>query len=271
MIPKKIHLCWFGPAAKNEIILKCEDSVRTVLPDYEIVYWMDENCPKLPFVEECYRWKKWALLADYIRLYALYHFGGIYLDTDVEVLKSFDDLLHDDLCKIGFEQAFLARGCIGNAVLIAPPRHSFVAACYRMFLCSLYAKVKPFYGVKIGHIATFQRGLWQYVPQVLGDIEILPKTAFYPGEGEVNADTYAVHHLEGSWHRRRGLVHDWQSLQYRTARLMGVMKRRFQHPEIMAAARLGVLPKWNNKVFKKQVGVNRMLEDLGLARPDAAG
>jgi len=95
MIPKVIHYCWLSGDPYPASIQKCLDSWSRVLPDYEIVLW-DLNRFKLEdslWVKQAFEAKKYAFAADYIRLHALYNYGGIYLDSDVEVLKPFDDLL----------------------------------------------------------------------------------------------------------------------------------------------------------------------------------
>lgn len=96
MIPKIIHLCWLSGNKFPDDIQACIDTWHDKLPDYEIVLWdtkrFDVN--SVPWVKEAYEAKKYAFAADYIRLHALYHYGGIYLDSDVIVYKSFNDLLH---------------------------------------------------------------------------------------------------------------------------------------------------------------------------------
>lgn len=95
MIPKRIHLCWLSGDPYPQKIQKCIDSWKVHLPDYEIMLWDLKrfDIAQVPWVEQAFRVKKYAFAADYIRLYALYNYGGIYLDSDVEVLKSFDPLL----------------------------------------------------------------------------------------------------------------------------------------------------------------------------------
>jgi uncharacterized protein (DUF1919 family) len=95
MIPKIIHFCWLSEDAFPEKIQMCIDSWKRVLPEYEIVHWNFKRFPRgtSKWVDQAFDSHKYAFAADYIRLYALYHYGGIYLDSDVEVLKSFDDLL----------------------------------------------------------------------------------------------------------------------------------------------------------------------------------
>ena len=96
MIPKIIHYCWLSNDPFPEIIQKCIDSWKKYLPDYELMLWNFNRFSRgtSKWVDQAFDSHKYAFAADYIRLYALYHHGGIYLDSDVEVLKSFNDLLH---------------------------------------------------------------------------------------------------------------------------------------------------------------------------------
>lgn len=95
MIPKKIHYCWFGNKPKGKKELKCIESWKKYCPDYEIFEWNETNVDldMMPFVQQAYQMKKYAFVSDVVRLWALWHHGGIYFDTDVEVVKSFDGLL----------------------------------------------------------------------------------------------------------------------------------------------------------------------------------
>lgn len=96
MIPKKIHYCWFGGNPLPKDAQKCIASWRKYLPDYEIKEWNESNFDinSNQYVKEAYENRKFAFVTDYIRLFALYHEGGIYMDTDVEVLKSYDAFLN---------------------------------------------------------------------------------------------------------------------------------------------------------------------------------
>ena len=95
MIPKIIHYCWFGKGEKNDLIKRCMESWKQYLPEYEIKEWNEDNFPinYNTFTKQAYEAKKWAFVSDVARLYALYHDGGIYVDTDVEVMKSLDEFL----------------------------------------------------------------------------------------------------------------------------------------------------------------------------------
>lgn len=98
MIPKIIHYVWFGHEEKNERTKKCIESWKKYLPDYEIIEWNEDNFPidYNDFTKQAYENKKWAFVSDVARLYALYNYGGIYMDTDVEVYKSLDPFLNDE-------------------------------------------------------------------------------------------------------------------------------------------------------------------------------
>lgn len=105
MIPKVIHYCWFGGKPKPKSVLRCIKSWRKFCPGYQIVEWnesnFDINCCK--FVQDAYKNKAWSFVSDYARLKIVYENGGFYLDTDVELLKSLDGLLHDK-CFFGRQQ-----------------------------------------------------------------------------------------------------------------------------------------------------------------------
>lgn len=116
MIPKVINYCWFGHNDKPELFTKCKNSWKKYCPDYEIIEWnednFDINC--CDYVKEAYEAGKWAFVTDYARLWIIYHHGGIYLDTDVEIIKSFDTLLSNKAF-FGVENV----GLLGDDSLVA--------------------------------------------------------------------------------------------------------------------------------------------------------
>lgn len=116
-IPKRIHYCWFGGKEKPDQIKKCMNSWKVHLSDYEIKEWNESNFDINinSYIKEAYENGKFAFVSDFVRVHALYTEGGIYLDTDVEIFKPFDDLLdHDSFW--GFEQEnFIATSTIGAA------------------------------------------------------------------------------------------------------------------------------------------------------------
>lgn len=103
-IPKIIHYVWMGGNEKPPKIKKCIKTWKKHLKDYEFIEWNEENFDinSNQFVKEMYSKKKWAFVSDYVRAYAIYNYGGIYLDTDVFVIDSLDSLLNDKAF-VGFE------------------------------------------------------------------------------------------------------------------------------------------------------------------------
>ena len=96
LIPKVIHYCWFSGKEMPEYLKKCMESWEKYCPDYEIKRWDEENYDvnKKSYTKEAYRQKKWGFVTDYARLDILYHYGGIYMDTDVELVRNLDELLY---------------------------------------------------------------------------------------------------------------------------------------------------------------------------------
>lgn len=122
-IPKIIHYCWFGGKEKPSKVQKCIDSWHKYLSDYEFMEWnesnFDINCNE--YVKQAYENKKFAYVSDYARINALYQYGGIYMDTDVMVCKSFNDLLVNK-CILGFEE----ENYIATSFMASIPKHDLI-------------------------------------------------------------------------------------------------------------------------------------------------
>ena len=95
MIPKIIHYCWFGRNPLPKSALKCIASWKKFFPDYEIKEWNEDNFDVniIPYTQQAYEAKKYAFVSDYARFWILYRYGGVYFDTDVEVIKPMDDII----------------------------------------------------------------------------------------------------------------------------------------------------------------------------------
>ena len=95
MIPKIIHYCWFGHKPLPSLALKCIASWKKYLPDYDIKEWNENNFDTniIPYVKEAYEAKKYAFVSDFARFWILYHYGGLYFDTDVEIIRNMDDII----------------------------------------------------------------------------------------------------------------------------------------------------------------------------------
>lgn len=122
MIPKIIHYCWFGRGEKPTKVQKCIESWKKFCPDYEIIEWNEDNFDihKNGYTEYCYQNKKYAFLSDYVRLLVVEEYGGVYFDTDVEVVRPIDELLSHQAF-FGFEnEQFVASGLGFGAEAHAP-------------------------------------------------------------------------------------------------------------------------------------------------------
>ncbi|WP_019720325.1 glycosyltransferase family 32 protein [Heyndrickxia coagulans] len=121
-IPKIIHYCWFGKEPKSELIRKCIRS-WSVLEGYKIIEWNESNfnIESNPYVKEAYEKGKFAFVSDYVRLKVLYEFGGIYLDTDVEIKKNFNGFLENRLF-----MGFMFNCLLGTAVIGTEKKHPVI-------------------------------------------------------------------------------------------------------------------------------------------------
>jgi hypothetical protein len=204
-IPKIIHYCWFGKNPKSELALKCIESWKRYCPDYEIIEWNEDNFDicYCDYVREAYEAKKWAFVSDVARLYALVNYGGIYMDTDVEVIKSLDRfLIHQGFS--GFEDL----ENIPTGIMAAEKDHPM----FRKLL--EYYDDRPF--VVDGeldlttNVTTITNMLQPegFQPnntyQEVAGIALYPYDYFCPRDIHtlklvVTENTYTIHHFAGSW------------------------------------------------------------------------
>lgn len=130
MIPKIVHYVWFGNAPYPPKVLHCMESWKRVLPDYEFMLWNEKtfDVRSSKFTMQAYENKKWAFISDYVRNYALSKYGGWYLDTDVEVVKSFNDLLNHR-CILSTDES----GFIESAVMASEKGHKFFTEMLQLY------------------------------------------------------------------------------------------------------------------------------------------
>ena len=112
MIPKVIHYCWVGGNQKPDIVKKCIESWKKFCPDWEICEWNEKNFDVLsiPYMREAYEKGKWAFVSDVVRLLIVYHMGGVYLDTDVELLDSIEPWINNEAFYIFESNRNIATG-----------------------------------------------------------------------------------------------------------------------------------------------------------------
>lgn len=210
MIPKVIHYCWFGGKRKPRLVRDCIKSWRNKLPDFDIIEWNEKNTDlSHPFVKEAYKLKKWAFVADYVRLNVIYEKGGIYLDTDIMVLKNLDDLLIHN-CFMGAEDLLY----INAAIIGASPKNDFIKECRKLY--DSVVITNNLGEITIPRLITkkfneFSGNLMNFDTIIFyKDVTIYPSQYFYPLPFEskkdgmnytnyIKTDTYTVHLWSSSW------------------------------------------------------------------------
>jgi hypothetical protein len=211
MIPKIIHYCWLSGDDYPPLVAKCIASWKKLMPEYEIVLWdlkkigEEQNI----WVQQAYQAKKYAFAADFIRLYAVYHYGGIYLDSDVEVTQSFDALL-EQRSFIGFE----STGDVEPAVFGAEPHCGWVKYCLDYYKNRIFFKEdgsfdqKPLPVIVKQHLDDYfsiKIEPTQNKPQkVSPELIIFPCDFFSPmnyhtKKIRITPRTMAIHHFDGNW------------------------------------------------------------------------
>lgn len=234
MIPKIIHYCWFGTAPLPQTDRHCIESWKKFFPDWEIRLWnVDNFTVNNDFLKRMSDEKKWGLYTEYVRFWALNTHGGIYLDTDIEVLKPFGSLLENDYF-LGFE----TPGKVNIAVLGSAPGHPF-----NKEMLAYYDNFK--YGDEIKWSVGISGPVLQKHIDITGKnsvVEFLPKSFIYPVDyfyplpyesadeidkmRFVTPDSYTIHYWNASW------VDEWSLMwagRYRTGWKMA-WKRWKQKP-----------------------------------------
>lgn len=206
-IPKKIHYCWFGGNELSDFLKECMESWYRYCPDYEILRWDETNFDinKYEYTRQAAAHKKWGFVTDVARLDILYRYGGIYLDTDVKLLKPLDDFLYQKGF-VGVEQwgNINSGGGIG-----AVPHHPMIQEMldYRLQF--------PFV-MSDGSLNAETNGLYETIPfikhgmridnslQVVNDMVVYPASVFHPYnyiscEEEIKNSTISIHYFSGGW------------------------------------------------------------------------
>lgn len=231
-IPRLIHLCWLSGEAYPDTIARCIRSWREVMPDYEISIWDKERFEREienRFAREAFSRRKWAFVADYIRLFALYTYGGIYLDSDVRVYKPFDIFLENGFFS-GIEY-FKPTNYIAieSAVMGAVKEHPFVKECLELYAGIPFIKPDGSFDqttitMRMARVAAQHWG-FEYTAcrqSLKNEVVLYPPVTFTNPSGEFStAHTYALHLCNGSWTEERI---SWGK------RISGFVKRYYRQP-----------------------------------------
>lgn len=216
MIPKKIHYCWFGNTELPDKDKKCIESWKKYCPDYEIIRWDESNfdITKCKYMRQAYGQKKWGFVPDFARLDIIYNEGGIYLDTDVELIKGVEDLL-DNSAFMGFEDRYSVNlgsgfGAEKHNKIIGFLRDMYYNISFIDKDGNLNLTASPMYTTKglqnLGLILNNQT-------QMIYNIKIYPSEWFSPidfssGIVKKTVNTHSIHHYNMSWkdEEEKGLI-----------------------------------------------------------------
>lgn len=207
MIPKTIHYCWFGRGEMPELAQKCISSWHKHMPDYEYKLWNEDNFDvnSVPYTKEAYEARKYAFVTDYVRLWALYTEGGVYMDTDVEILKPLDDLLHLSAFT-GYEGSKTRPPVTG--LMASESGGEWVREQLDSYKDVHFVKEDGSYDTTTNtiRISTIMRnnGFVQDGKYgVYKDLHVFPTEYFCPrqttGEYLLTENTYCDHHFMGTW------------------------------------------------------------------------
>lgn len=208
MIPKKIHYCWFGRGKIPELAVNCINSWKKYLSDYEFIMWNEDNFDinSNEYVKEAYETKNYAFVTDYVRLYALYHYGGIYMDTDVEVLRPLDEFLK--------HRAF--TGCENDQICVtgtmaAEKKHKWIEALLNDYKGKHFILLDGSFDKTPNTQMITQLTINKYGWKTKNEHQVLEEGLnIYPfevfcakdwktGKIKYSSSTYTIHHFSGSW------------------------------------------------------------------------
>lgn len=210
MIPKIIHLCWISGDPYPPKIKNCISSWKREMPDYKIIVW-DKNRLKglgSTWIDQCIERKAYAFAADYVRFYALYHFGGIYMDSDVEVKRSFDSFL-----KYRFFFGFEYMGTPEAAVIGAEKGLLWINNCLNWYRSNSYIQndrekkiIAPLI-LLAGFESTYnielveKRGNMAIDGGIICTYDYFSSKNVYNGKLVISKNTYSIHHFNSAWLR----------------------------------------------------------------------
>ena len=235
MIPKVIHYCWFGRNSLPESAHKCIASWREFFPDYEIKEWNEDNFNVniIPYTQQAYEAKKYAFVSDYARFWILYHYGGLYFDTDVEVIKPFDDIIKRGAF-MGIEKSAFLEG----KPMVAPGLGLGVE-CGHPFYKKMLDKYKRLEYIKAdgsyddATIVTYTtQELYAHGMNASGEMQdvdglwIYPADYFCPmdsttGITSLTDRTVSIHHYDCSWMDHHSLGYRLHQIKNMFFRIIG--------------------------------------------------
>lgn len=207
VIPKKIHYCWFSGRSMPEFLQDCVKTWKKLCPDYEVICWSEDNydVKRIPYAKEAYEQQRYGFVTDAARLDLLNQYGGIYMDTDVTMLRNLDELLYQPAF-VGVEKwgNINTGGCVG-----AVPGHPMIKEM-------LEYRSRFHFLLEDGSLNTETNGIYETIPllkygmridnsmQIVNGMTVYPSSVFHPydymsEEESIEEWTFCKHHFYGGW------------------------------------------------------------------------
>lgn len=234
MIPKIIHYCWFGRGEKPKIIKKCIKSWKKYCPDYQIIEWNEDNFDinSCDWTKVSYENKKYAFVADYVRVYALQKYGGIYLDSDQELLKNLDCFLSNEMF-LGFQnEREISAGVIGtvaNHEMLEKWKEYYSTADYedaaKRGVANTVFMDKTLYEIGMKPVQEIQ---------YLKNVTVFPQVYFCPNyyssrQFGIDKDVVSIHHFMNSWRTKKSQK-DMQRQRFHTTLTYRIYEQIVAYP-----------------------------------------
>lgn len=229
IIPKIIHYCWFSGKPMPDFLQDCIKTWEEMCPNYRIVCWNEDNydVEKIPYIKEAYEHQKYGFISDVARLDILYHYGGIYMDTDVTLLRKLDELLYQPAF-VGVEKwgNINTGGCVG-----AVAGHFMIKEMLE-YRCGFHFLLED------GSLNTETNGIYETIPflehgmrvdntmQIVNDVTVYPSSVFHPydyisEEEKIEEWTISKHHFYGGWMEKK----DYEERKITRKKYMQIIER----------------------------------------------
>jgi len=221
MIPKIVHYCWFGGKTLPESAVKCIESWKRYLPDYEIKEWNESNFDvnQIRFTQEAYKLKQYAFVSDYARFWILNKYGGLYFDTDVELIKPIDDIIEQGAftgMEIPYKKAKGLWGINPGLGIGSEKNNALIKAFLASYSISHFVNARGSFSTTVVKMVSQRMNALHYTVDPSGiahfeNMNVYPKDYFCPlyyetGELNVTENTRSIHHYAATWVNRKNLL-----------------------------------------------------------------
>lgn len=221
MIPKIIHYCWFGNKEKDKFTLECIDNWSKKCPNYKIIEWNENNCDLInapKYVKDAYENKRWAFVSDYFRLQKLLEYGGIYLDTDVKLLKNFDNLLNFELF-LSYESSISVCTAIIGSTKNNHILTKFIEIYNNLEIGLKTPNSQLLFNFLELHGKNIDKDFYLDSNSVIFKQSVFSPIDYYDNLDKTTNETIAIHYFSGTWKNKGDFLID--KIKIKTFKILG--------------------------------------------------